>query len=117
LTQQWHLVILQCEVLKLADIPSCLGGGEYTINERYGLTTKFRSSGICFLAKCPVEVRILLSQLGFFEIKEISVSYRLVTEFVIEPDDGFSHELKRPVPDKEQAFMLELHPYYTSLNI
>jgi len=39
---------LQCEVLKLADMPSCLEGGESAINERYGLTTKFRSSEFAF---------------------------------------------------------------------
>lgn len=31
----------QCKVAKLADAPSCLGGGEFGINVAYGLTTKF----------------------------------------------------------------------------
>jgi hypothetical protein len=30
-----------CRVMKLADMPSCLGGGEFGINVAYGLTTKF----------------------------------------------------------------------------
>ena len=35
-------------MLKLADMPSCLGGRDNTINERYGLTTQFRSSEFAF---------------------------------------------------------------------
>ena len=38
----------ECEVLKLADMPSCLEGKDDTINERYGLTTKFRSMEFAF---------------------------------------------------------------------
>ena len=41
-------VRLNCEVLKLADMPSCLEGRDNTINERYGLTTQFRSPEFAF---------------------------------------------------------------------
>ncbi|MDF2454560.1 MAG: hypothetical protein K0R51_553 [Cytophagaceae bacterium] len=37
----WKMSTSQCKVAKLADAPSCLGGGEFGINVAYGLTTKF----------------------------------------------------------------------------
>lgn len=47
-------------MMKLADMPSCLEGGESGINRNIiGLTTNLT----CIMANRPVEVRLLLLQL------------------------------------------------------
>ncbi len=57
-----NVITIQCEVLKLADMPSCLGGGEHAINLRC-IWIGYNSIRIHPKAKRSVEVRILLSQL------------------------------------------------------
>ncbi len=74
-----------CEVLKLADMPSCLGGGDHMINERYGLTTKFRSSEFAFW----------LSALWRFESFSHSFFYNLV--LVILVDKIKEQQVKHPL--------------------